>query len=228
MLEEAFEATLPFHQETLEPFFGACESDVRLYYERRARQYNNDPLIKKTHIVNLRILTQTFVGMFLDAPHESHRHEAKLLEKYAGEDGTRRIFREDHSPLPYFVCALTWYLFDKYLREGLISKKYWTYRAHLFLIFRHSVGQRPPRLIKSKAIDSYCEKILEMLKEPQFGEQVKAVLDVFDTAYKLWTQEGEVVSESRTIKGLQTFSSSRRRALLCRANPPEIRTTAGG
>src|SRR5208282_3548933 len=81
VLEEAFEATLPFHQDTLEPFFAAFESGVRLYYERRARQYNNDPLIKKTHIVNLRILTQTFVGMFLDAPHESHRHEAKLLEK---------------------------------------------------------------------------------------------------------------------------------------------------
>lgn len=190
VLEEAFEATLPFHQDTLEPFFGACESQVRLYYERRARQYNNDPLIKKTHIVNLRILTQTFVGMFLDAPHESHRHEAKLLEKYAGDDETRKIFREDHSPLPYFVCALTWYMFDKYLREGLIDKKYWTYRAHLFLIFRHCAGQRPPWLTKSKAIDSYCEKILGVLKEPQFGQQVKVVLDVFETAYKLWTQEG--------------------------------------
>jgi cold shock CspA family protein len=190
VLEEAFEATLPFHQDMLEPFFGACDSAVRLYYERRARQYNNDPLIKKTHIVNLRILTQTFVGMFLDAPHESHRHEAKLLEKYAGENETRKIFREDHSPLPYFVCALTWYMFEKYLREGRIDKKYWTYKAHLFLIFRHSVGQRPPKLIKSKAIDSYCEKILGMLKEPEFEQQVKAVLDVFETASKLWTKKG--------------------------------------
>jgi cold shock CspA family protein len=190
VLEEAFEATLPFHQDTLEPFFGACESEVKLYYERRARQYNNDPLIQKTHIVNLRILTQTFVGMFLDAPHDSHRHEAKLLEKYAGENETRRIFRDDHSPIPYFVCALTWYMFDKYLREGRIDKKYWAYRAHFFLIFRHSVGQRPPKLMKSKAVDSYCEKLLGMLREPQFGQQVRAVLDVFDTTYKLWTQKG--------------------------------------
>lgn len=190
VLEEAFEATLPFHQDTLEPFFVACESETKLYYERRARQYNNDPLVKKAHIVNLRILTQTFVGMFLDAPHDSHRHEAKLLEKYAGESETRKIFREDHSPLPYFVCALTWYMFDKYLREGLIDKKYVTYRAHLFLIFRHSARQRPPQLTKSKAIDSYCEGLLAVLKEPQFGQQVKEVLGVFDTAYKLWTQKG--------------------------------------
>ncbi len=107
VLEEAFEATLPFHQDTLEPYFSACAGDVKLYYERRARQYNNDPIVKRTHVVNLRILTQTFVGMFLDAPHESHRHEAKLLENYAGDNGTRKIFREDHSPSPYFVCGLT-------------------------------------------------------------------------------------------------------------------------
>src|SRR5271165_5102486 len=81
-------------------------------------------------------------------------------------------------------------MFDKYLREGRIDKKYWPYRAHLFLIFRHSVGQRPPKLTRSKAIDSYGEKILGMLREPQFGQQIRAVLDVFDKTYGLWTQKG--------------------------------------
>jgi len=57
VLDEAFEATLPFHQDELEPFFLAYENNVKIYYERRSKQYNNDPLIKKTHIVNLRILT---------------------------------------------------------------------------------------------------------------------------------------------------------------------------
>ncbi len=191
VLEKAFEATLPFHQDTLEPYFAALDSDVRIYYERRARQYNNDPLIKKTHIVNLRILTQTFVGMFLDAPHESHRHEAKLLEQYGGEKGTRKIFREDHSPFPYYICAPTWYMFEKYLREARIPKKYKPYKMHLCLVFRHSVGEHPPKLLRSKALDSYCDKILTMLKEPRFEEQMKAVLDVFDRTYGLWTQKGE-------------------------------------
>jgi cold shock CspA family protein len=224
VLEEAFEATLPFHQDTLEPFFAAYESDVRLYYERRARQYNNDPLIKKTHIVNLRILTQTFVGMFLETPHESHRHEAKLLEKYAAEGDTRRIFREDHSPLPYFVCAFTWYMFDKYLREARIDKKYWTYRAHLFLIFRHSVGQRPPKLIRSKAIDSYCGKILEMLKEPQFGQQVKPVLEVFETTSKLWTQKGGSRFAIKDNKEFTDLLLEQAERMFAQSQPPRDRT----
>ena len=187
VLEEAFEATLPFHQEILEPFFLAFDNNEKIYYERRSKQYNNDPLIKKTHIVNLRILTQTFVGMFLNTPHDSHRHEAKLLEQYTGDDREKRkIFRDDHSPYPYYVCAMTWYMFEKYFREEKIDGKYRTFRSHLYLIFRHSIGEHPPKLTRSKALDSYCEKLLHILKEPQFGNQIKGVLNVFDTTLKIW------------------------------------------
>lgn len=190
VLEEAFEATLPFHQEALEPYFAAYSGDVKLYYERRARQYSNDPLVKRTHVVNLRILTQTFVSMFLDAPHQSHRHEAKLLEIYAGDPDTRKIFREDHSPSPYFACAQAWYMFEKYFREDGIDKRYRPYKAHLLLIFRYSLGQPVPKLVKSRALDSYCEKLLALLAEPKFGSQVRVVLEAFDRVERLWKQRG--------------------------------------
>jgi hypothetical protein len=68
-----------------------------------------------------------FVGMFLGFPHESHRHEAKLLEEFAGDGGTRRIFRDDHSPGPYFLCGLTWHMCKKYFWEEVIEKRYRTY-----------------------------------------------------------------------------------------------------
>jgi cold shock CspA family protein len=188
VLEEAFEATLPFHQESLEPFFIAFDSGVRIYYERRAKQYNNDPLIRKTQTVNLRILTQAFVGMFLNSPHESHRHEAKLLEEYASDKERRRIFRDQHSPYPYYVCALTWYMFEKYFREERIDGKYKTYRAHLYLIFRLSIGKPLPRPTKSKALDAYCDLLVHYLSEPEFEAQVGRVLEVFDKTQRLWTQ----------------------------------------
>jgi hypothetical protein len=188
VLEEAFEATLPFHQEILEPFFLAFESDVKIYYERRAKQYNYDPLIKRTQIVNLRILTQTFVSIFLDAPHNSHRHEAKLLEEYAGEGEQRNIFRKDHSPYPYYISALVWYMFEKYFREEKIDEKYRTYKAHLYLIFRISVGEYPPKFTDIKKMDSYCDKLLDILKEDRFAEKVVKVLSVFDETQMLWSK----------------------------------------
>ena len=188
VLDEAFEATQPFHQETLEPFFLAYDHSVKLYYERRAKQYNNDPLIKKTHIVNLRIITQTFVGMFLNAPHDSFRHEAKLLGEYAGDKENRKIFRDDHSPYPYYISALTWYMFEKFFREERIDFSYKPYKSHLYLIFKFSVGEFQPKFIKSKALDAYCDKLLKLLDDEQFEKQLKSVLLVFDSSQKKWSQ----------------------------------------
>ena len=166
VLDEAFEGTSPFHQDVLEPFFISLNHDPKIYYERRARQYSNDPLIKKTQIVNLRILTQTFVSMFLNSPHESHRHEAKLLEKYASDNQSRKIFKEEHGPYPYYVCGLTWYMFEKYFKELKINPKYKTYRFHLFWIFRMSLGEFPPVLSKTKVLEDYCQKLMNLLGEP--------------------------------------------------------------
>ncbi len=187
VLDEAFEATRPFHQEVLEPFFLSFADGVKIFYERRAKQYNYDPNILKTHIVNLRILTQVFIGMFLDAPHESHRHEAKLLEKYANDKEERKIFRDDHNPYPYYICALTWYMFEKYFREEIISKKYTPYKAHLYLVYRYSLKEFPPKF-NTKSIDSYCERMLNHLKEENFKNQISDVLNVFDTTQKKWTE----------------------------------------
>jgi cold shock CspA family protein len=190
VLEEAFEATLPFHKETLEPYFAAFETKNKILYERRARQYVNDPLVKKTQIINLRNLTQAFVGMFLDAPHESHRHEAKLLENYAGEEVARRIFREDHGPEPYFVCGLTWSMFERYLHDEVIHPRYRTYKAHLYLAFRHSVDDAIPKLTRSRALEAYCKKIMTLLEEPKFSLHAKQAIDVFESAYKAWIERG--------------------------------------
>jgi cold shock CspA family protein len=128
--------------------------------------------------------------MFLDAPHESHRHEAKLLESYAGDADTRRIFREDHSPAPYFVCAQAWYKFEKYFREGGIDRKYRPYKAHLLLIFRYSLGQPVPKLVKSKTLEVYCDNLLALLDEARFVDLLAVVLDAFDRVEHLWRQRG--------------------------------------
>jgi cold shock CspA family protein len=187
VLDEAFEATKPFHQE-LEEFFLAYEHDVKIYYERRSKQYNNDPLIKRTQIVNLRILTQVFVGMFLNEAHVAHRHEAKLLEEFGGEKGA--LFNPNHDLFPYFICGMTWFMFDKYFRELKIPTKYKTYKSHLYLIFRESLKEYPPKLIRSKITTAYCNKLLNILKEPNFGIHVNEVLKTFDDATDKWIALG--------------------------------------
>lgn len=201
VLDEAFETTKPFHQD-LEAFFNLITGEHKLYYERRIKQYSSNPLIKKYQIVNLRIITQVFVSMFLNSPHEAaYRHEAKLLEKYC--TGERKIYNEKHDLHPYYLCALTWYMFEKHFRINKIEKKYKTYKAHLYLLFRFSVGVYPPPLIKGKGLTSYCEKLQSILQEQNFDTHVKKVVKTFDNITKIWTQKGNSI---HAIKDRKDFT----------------------
>lgn len=191
VLDEAFEATLPFHQDVLEPFFLSIDKGIKLYYERRAKQYNNDVKIKKTQIVNLRILIQTFVSMFLNLPHESHSHEAKLLEKFGGTHGKRKIFMEKHDPLIYYCCAVVWYIFEKSIRENRITFKYKTYRQHLYYIFRQLSGPIPKTFEKCKPVSKFCTVLLKSLEPEQYLGQLERTLKIFDDAQQKWIDMGK-------------------------------------
>lgn len=207
VLDEAFEATKPFHQD-LEEYFLAISGEPKLYYERRARQYNNDPLIKKTQIVNLRIVTQVFIGMFLNLPHDSHRHEAKLLQEYCAEKGS--IYNPEHDFYPYYLCGATWYMFDKFFRENKIPKKYRAFKSHLYLLFKDSLGMYAPKLVKSKSISSYCAKLHAILEESSFEKHILKILPIFDAITAEWVKQGNsyhgIKDRKEFTKLLQEFS----------------------
>ena len=160
---------------------------MRLYYERRSKQYSFNPLIKKYQIVNLRILTQTFVAVFLDSPHIAHRHEAKLLEEFCKDP--RRIYTEKHNPIVYYACASIWYYFEKAFRDGILDKRYKTYKAHLYLIFRVLACGHPASRIGNK-MESYCTKLVETLKKPETTKYLVETVDYFDYLTREWINTG--------------------------------------
>ena len=187
VLDEAFEATKPYHQ-NLEFYFNSIQDGVaRLYYERRSKQYSFNPLVKKYQIVNLRILTQTFVAVFLESPHIAHRHESKLLEEFCQEP--RRIYTDKHNPIVYYACASLWYYFEKAFREGIIEKRYKTYKAHLYLIFRELVCGRPSTLLGNKT-EPYCNKLIEALKNPETTKKLDQTVEFFDILNREWIKTG--------------------------------------
>lgn len=218
VLDEAFEATLSFHQDQLEPYFLATgEGDGKLYYERRSKQYNEDPKIKRSQIVNLKLLTQTFVSMFLGLPHEAFRHEAKLLEQYAGPSETRRIFRSDHSPSPYYTCALTWHMFDKAFREYAIDRMYQPYKMHLYFVFARLIGWPPSELKPSSRVDQYCDKMKAALQPSEFEQNARSAVSHFDGTMKAWLALGK---SRYGIKDSKEFTDLLQRRLAKPDNTP--------
>lgn len=159
VLAEAFETTRPFHIK-LEEFFKAKNADGwDVYYERRAKQYQHDPRIKDK--VNLSILTRFFVGMFLNQPHMSVRHESKLLKEFEG-----KIYEDGQSMLPYFITAAAFCKLEHFFRCGKLERdRLYSFRAHLLMLFRQLIAGKAPSINLESAIDAHSNKLAAVLED---------------------------------------------------------------
>jgi cold shock CspA family protein len=171
--EEAFETTKPFHKELEEYINVVSPKHERFYYERRSKQYSNDVKIKNYEMLNLRCITQSFVGIFLCEPHNSHRHETKLIEMYRN-----RIYQERHSKLPYFTASLAFFKLEKYFRNNMKDQEYYTYKHHILMIFVKIIDENIPSINEENNIELYCKKILDVLSndsktDSKFNEATK-------------------------------------------------------
>jgi hypothetical protein len=183
VFDEAFEATKKFHKD-LEDFINALSPDYeRFYYERRSKQYDHNPSISHFQKLNLRIIIQSFIGMFVNEPHISHRHESKLLEVYSN-----LVFQEHQSKLPYFTAALAFFKLEKQFRTGgLDMKTLYAFRTHLLMIFREIIAGARPNIDNLKVVDEHSLLVLAVLKDnnktkDKFNEAAK----VFNETRKHW------------------------------------------
>lgn len=198
VMDEAFETTKKFHKD-LEDFVTAISPEYqKIYYERRSKQYNHNPTIKQTEKFNLRILIQYFIGMFLNKPHEAHRHEARLLNNFAND-----IFQEHHSKLPYFTSALAFLQIEELFRVGKINKKeFYAFRPHILTAFRESIAGCCPSLNSEMEIDEHSLTILKTLKNPTDAEKrFLQIVDVFKITKDKWVNELK-----RTVHGMKDVS----------------------
>ncbi len=156
--KEAFESLSPFHKK-LEEFYASFdkEKNQRLYYERRSKQYENQP-IKNHLIVTLTTQIKVFLSMFLNEPHSTHRYYGELLKA-----NQYRLFRDDHSFYPYYTSSYALMLLEDFFRNNEINPKYRKFKYHMLLLFRLKTGGRNMPSINNKNMDAYCEKIIDVL-----------------------------------------------------------------
>lgn len=186
VFEEAFEGTKKFHKD-LEEFVNSYQIDFqdRIYYERRAKQYNNSPAIKPTQRINLKVLIQYSVGVLLCKPHYSHQHESVLLKRFGD-----RLFVEGHSKLPYFAVMYSFYTLEKIIREGEIDKFYGKYKAHILMIYFKLVGGNVPDLLKQRPADEYADKVLHSLYDMDKAvANFKKSIEIFNRCNLTWVNE---------------------------------------
>lgn len=184
--DEAFEITRQFHKD-LEDLFNALtvESGVRLFYERRSKQFANNPTIKPFEKVNLRGITQSFVSIFLNEPFQGHRHESKLLLQYQN-----KIFVDSQSKYPYYIAALILSKVENAIRNQTIPREMLPYKMHLCWLFKEIATGHSPSINNEKEIDVYCDRLKNILINSVLLESVlRSTVNSFGDAQQKWIEE---------------------------------------
>ncbi len=94
-------------QKNLEHYYSTIEGEGKLYYERRAKQYNSDRNIIKRKIITVSNQIKTFFSMFNKNPHLVTSYFGSLV-KNVGEKGSK-IFEQDHQFATYYLAGLAFY-----------------------------------------------------------------------------------------------------------------------
>jgi cold shock CspA family protein len=154
VLVEAFSSLQPFHKQ-LEEFYNSFKAERPLYYERRSKQYEGFP-IPPNQIISIPIQTQSFLAMFLNEPHSTHRYYGELLRANEG-----KMFIEGHHPYPYYISGYAMYLLQKLFQAKQISPKYKVFRYHMLMIFRLLVEETALPFLNSnnKKMEKYCSDL---------------------------------------------------------------------
>ena len=167
---EAFESLRPFQKE-LEEFYSTYGKDrsIRLYYERRSRQYDSLP-IPEDDIVTLSAQIKCFVAMFLNDPHSTHRYYGELLDAYRS-----RLFVGNHSPFPYYLSAYAFRVMNALFGKGRLENVPKRFKYHVLMLFRMLVEQTaPPYLNDKRKMDAYCSELMKVLADEESAHRVFA------------------------------------------------------
>ncbi len=204
---EAFESLAPFHR-TLEEYYNSVSKarDRKLFYERRSKQYAGLP-VRPQDIVTLATQAQAFLSMFLGEPHSTHRYYSEILR--ATRD---RMFIDGHSPVPYYCSALALTKVQDLIRQNALPRSAKRFTHHIILIFRINVsGKHFPDLKKSKKIESYCERMIEVLLNPsQARTEIERAANIVLRAVETFSGNRQLAPRLRSFTAYLEPSVKRR------------------
>lgn len=155
-------AFTPF-QHDLEDFYSAKDGELRLYYERRGKQFARSEGIEKGRIVTKGMQLKNYASMFCDVPNQAGRYQGTLLK-----NNSERVFQNDHRPDAYFTSAFAAYRFEIAIRRlDIADRGIRPFKFYLLLAFRYRYEDQDFPGAKNKKCEAYCKKLLDLLEDQQ-------------------------------------------------------------
>jgi len=172
---EELEALSDF-QKSLELYYLTTKGETKLFYERRSKQFNNDPKVIKTRIITIPTQIKSFAAMFLEEPHLVSRFYGRII-KYLGE----KIFVKDHKPIIYYTSALAYFRLDQLFRYHDFDPKYKKCRYHLLMILPYMIKNISRPQFNSSKTEEYCCNILKEIettaKSAKLFNKIRKIVD---------------------------------------------------
>lgn len=155
--DEAFESIKPYHRD-LEDFFKAKIAPLSnpIYYERRSKEYFNDPKIKNDQIITLAALTKAYIATVVEQPQSTHRYFGELISS-----NHEHIFKNENMFIKYFISSFLINRLNILFKSKDLKSEYKSYTYHIaFIIYI--------KLHKEKFKNEEILKILDIKKDILF------------------------------------------------------------
>lgn len=176
---EAFTSAKPFHKR-LEDYFNSIDPKNKLYYERRSKQYELSDGVNKNKVVTLSTQIYSYISMFLNVPHSTHRYYGELLQSY-----TNSIFIEGSLYEPYFVSSYFTYKVGNAIKTGSISKKYAKFKYHIICAMRAVAVGKDVAVGNSRKMKKVCNELMKIIDDQhQLHKLLDTAVSCLDEAIK--------------------------------------------
>lgn len=160
-------------QKRLEDYYKTYENNSKLLYERRSKQYNNDPSIDRKVIIDKNTQIKAMGSFFFYKPHLATRFFGALFSEF-GKD----LFNNSHQLHPYYTAGLIFNKLDNYLKSNQVDKKYRKLKYFILMMMKFEVTIEKCPNFDSKKSEKHCTEILQKLSnEDDFKLIVKKVLE---------------------------------------------------
>lgn len=202
-------AAMSDFQKNLEHYYSSIIGDGRLYYERRAKQYNSDRNIVKRKIITVSTQIKSFSSMFNKNPHLVTSYFGTLV-KNMGESGSK-IFEQDHQFASYYMAGLAFYRMDSLFNSSYIDNKYKKVKFYLTMLVPMITSEDIfPPLNSQKKIEKFCSPIIEKLNNELTCKEIfKIAMEIIDDSDVDIENKQILKSKSMTDKVLAAYKGQK-------------------
>ncbi len=172
------------------------DRQVKIYYERRLRQYEQEKIARE-QIITFANQVYCYVAMFLNEPDSMHRYYGELLKS-----NRNRLFDVSHAHMPYFLAGASLKTVERLISLEILSQRMRRFKYQFLMVFR--IMNEPfdlPRLNSRKIVD-YCQSLLDILDDPSRTESAfrRASAVIFSCQFQ-WGSTSKRLEKNRAFTG---------------------------